>query len=145
MSIISVYEIDNSSFLCKRFASLATSYFDEPSVAKTSLAQVPLENLFRILEMYRYDAFSDESRIGVLAIGDAEDYPTVGHTESTWHTAIKEALDIAMHDTFGEMSKDQAVSELQEALRSLVGDRLPLPAQSENAKRFFTTFNNALV
>lgn len=145
MSIISAYEADNSSFLCKRFASLATSYFDEPSVAKDPVALVPLENLFRILEMYRYDAFSDESRMGVLALGDPEDHSIIGQAESNWHTGIKGALDSAMRDTFGEMPKDTAVSELQEALRSLVRDIPPMPAEIVNAKRFFTAFNNALV
>ena len=66
MSIISSFETDKSGLLYKRFATLASSYFDRPAVAKSPSAQVPLENLFRLLEMYRYDSFSDESRRGVL-------------------------------------------------------------------------------
>jgi hypothetical protein len=60
MSIISSYDVDSSAALTKRFAALATTYVDDPTVAKSDTAKVPLENLFRILEMFRYDAFADE-------------------------------------------------------------------------------------
>jgi hypothetical protein len=69
VSTISLHHQDFSDALYRRFAMLASAYFDQPAEAKKPGAAVPLENLFRLLQMYKYNAFADERRSGVLALG----------------------------------------------------------------------------
>src|SRR3546814_3182314 len=59
MSIISLFPSDHSDLLCKRYAAAVSHYFDHPSAAQEPVAQVPLENVFRVLEMR-----SEERRVG---------------------------------------------------------------------------------
>lgn len=147
MSIISAYEPDKSNFLCKRFASLAVEYFEKPDAAKTPAARVPLENLFRVLEMYRNDTFSDKNRRGVLELGELQGIAFFNAGEDTWYREIKSALGNAMQSTFGEATpKDQAVKELQGAIRWLVkGDALPDQSSPGRAREFFGRLRDTLV
>ena len=140
MSIISVYEADRSGMMYKRFASLASSYLDTPEEARRPTDHVPLENLFRLLEMYRYDAFSDESRTGILAIENANDHFVMHPAENVWHTNIKNALNGAIQTVFVNTPKDQAVEELEETLRSLSNNGDIEPDNLERAKSFFKKF-----
>ena len=145
MSIISLFPIDHSDLLCKRYASAVTGYFDNPAAAKDPVAQVPLENVFRVLEMYRYDAFADEHRKGVLALethdGEGFDPSFAG----AWHTHIKEALDKAASEVFGaSSSKDTVVPRLQESLRSLVRGQTATFAALNVGRSFFQKFSETL-
>jgi hypothetical protein len=145
MSIISSFETDKSDLLYKRFASLASSYFEKPEVAQSPSAQVPLENLFRLLEMFRYDAFSDESRRGVLAVENISERGMRHRAKDAWHTEIEGALQKALIDAFGEKaSKDAAVTELQDSLRRLVESGEIESEQVGRAKNFFAAFLNRL-
>ncbi|TAM46183.1 MAG: hypothetical protein EPN55_06160 [Gammaproteobacteria bacterium] len=145
MTIISSFETDKSDLLYKRFASLASSYFDQPAVAKSPSAQVPLENLFRLLEMFRYDAFSDESRRGVLATENIGERGIRYGFKDSWHTEIECALREAMAEIFGQqVSKEEVVTELQSSLRWLVESGEIEPYRVNRAKGFFTSFLNHL-
>ena len=141
MSIISVYETDKSDILYKRFASLASTYLDEPETAKTPTAQVPLENLYRLFEMYRYDAFADQNRSGVLAI-DKINTISLSSVEEEWHTKIKQALSNAISIAYENDQKDEAIDKIETVLKSLAnkdavnGD----PDLQEQAKIFFERF-----
>ncbi len=140
MSILSVYETDKSDLLYKRFAFLASSYLDKPSEAKTPTAQIPLENLFRLLEMFRYDAFSDESRRGILAVGNINDHIITGSVKDCWHTNVKNALRNAMDSVFDQIPKEEAINELEQTLRRLA-DNCDIEEVNRNkAKSFFTNF-----
>lgn len=119
MSTISLSGLDQSDFLCKRFAYLASSYFDRPEEARTPGATVPLENLFRLLQMFRYKAFADERRSGILAIQAPVDQHTIGINGENWHTKIESALRGALNDTFAGIPDEQAIAEIQSALRWL--------------------------
>lgn len=144
MSIISAYETDRSGVLAKRYAALAVGFFDRPDEAQSSAARIPLENLFRILEMYRHGAFSDDDRKGVLTMVSQTENFTVGPTEKTWHTEIEGALTVAMQDAFAGASKEDAVRSLQGSLRWLVSHNRADNASVGSAKRFFATFSQAL-
>jgi hypothetical protein len=139
MSIISSYDVDNSADLAKRFASLATSYIDDPALARSETAKVPLENLFRILEMFRYDAFADESRRGVLALGGFGQRPTP-RPRSSWHITIEAALQKALSDSFASVPKAAAIEELQSSLRDLAQKGELSAAQAQKLKAFFKVF-----
>lgn len=141
MSVISTYEIDNSAALAKRFAALTTEYFDNPVAAKADFAKVPLENIFRMLEMFRYGSFSDESRHGVLALGNVDLKHQRPVSTSTWHSSIENALDRAYTTVYGNLPKEEAVDQLQASLRWLAIGKQPVDPQAlQKAKGFFDVF-----
>lgn len=141
MSITSRFEVDQSSLLAKRFAGLATSYMDDPVAAKDPVARVPLENLFRILEMYRYDAFEDEERRGVLAL-EGFDSPLlmVRREQSSWYTPILDALEKARQAEFPAEPKDDVVERLEDGLRQLSSDGRIADPLANHFRGFFTKF-----
>ena len=140
MSIISVYETDKSDFLYRRFATLASSYLDKPETAREPSAKVPLENLFRLLEMFRYDAFSDERRSGVLAVDNVDINVATHPAEEAWHTKIEKALNHAMSNVYGNTSKEEAIRELEGVLSWLAVDGDIDNEIQEKAKQFFISF-----
>lgn len=146
MSIASRFEVDHSSSLAKRFAGLAMSYMDNPMAAKDPVARVPLENLFRILEMYRYDAFEDEDRSGVLALkGFDSPLPSASLAARTpWHTTILMALETAREKVFPAETKEQAVQRLEDGLRQLSRDGRVADPQADRFRRFFATFSASI-
>lgn len=140
MSIISVYESDMSDALYKRFAVLASSYLDSPKKANCSAAHIPLENLFRLLEMYRYDAFSDESRAGILAVENRKEQVVARSSKAAWHTNVENALNKVMLDMFADVSKEKAVDDLEETLRLLTKNEEIKPGNKKKAQEFFKKF-----
>ncbi len=142
MSIISVYETDKSDILYKRYASLASTYLDEPKTAKIPIAQVPLENLYRLFEMFRYGAFADQNRSGVLAVGKIGNNISLSHTKEEWHTKIEQALSNAINDAYVGESKDQAIDKLESILKWLVSESTINndPEAQAQAKIFFERF-----
>lgn len=142
MSITSRYEVDRSPDLAKRFACLAVSYMDDPRAARAPLAQVPLENLFRMLEMYRYAAFDDKPHRGVLTpdmLGSP--FPSASTHDNSWHITIKTALDKARLDAFpAQEPTEEVVRCLEDGLRQLSQVGSIAAPMAAHAKRFFTTF-----
>jgi hypothetical protein len=146
MSIITIQESDNSNALAKRFATLAQSYFANPEKLsrgsnefERAVTHVPLENLFRILEMFRYDAFSDEARRGVLDFAD-EDHLSSKPSTLHWERDIKNALDLALKEHFCDYSKDDAIKSLQASLRRLAKGDLTDTTSAKSASEFLKTF-----
>ena len=144
MTIFSSYDVDKSAVLARRFAVLATTYLDDPAAATSDAAKVPLENLFRILEMFRYNAYADESRRGVLALGSLGRQLPNQSPGSVWHTEIAKALDAAFQTTFANAPRDTAVDELEEDLRTLASTGKLPEERAERTKRFFSSFGSAL-
>jgi hypothetical protein len=146
MSIISVYETDKSNILYKRFASLASSYIDEPETAKAPTAQVPLENLYRLFEMFRYNAFSDQNRSGILAVDKISNNISFNPAQEEWHTKIEQALSNALSNVYKDEPKNVAIDKLENVLKwlaneSTVNDDLDSQIQ---AKIFFERFVDEL-
>jgi hypothetical protein len=147
MSIASIEVEDMSNYLCKRFATLASSYFDHPAEARSNAAQVPLENLFRVLEMFRNETFSDETRKGVLALENPSSLTIRESQDGPWHKQIQVAIHESIASTFGQgASEKAAANELQNALRRLVTEETlpPGDATIARAKNFFTQLSTAL-
>ena len=144
MSIISTFEVDNSAALAKRFAYLAAGYLESPSTARKESAQVALENLYRLLEMFRYDSFEDESRRGVLAFEGLESNAKASFRATSWHSSIESALRKSLDEAFGHVQKDVAIDQLQACLRSLVKGE-PLQADAaQRAKGFLSAFETSV-
>lgn len=144
MSVTSAYNTDRSGVLAKRYAILAADFFDHPEQALSSTARVPLENLFRILEMYRHGAFSDDHRLGILTMVSQSSNYSVEPREEAWHSEIEAAINVAMTEAFAEASREDAVQSLQRSLRSLARPSLPQAEGRESAKLFFRKFSEAL-
>lgn len=137
MSIMSAYEFDDSDILYRQFAVLANSYVDKlPEPNKLHIAQIPLENLYRLFEMYRYDAFADDNHSGVLDL-DNVDYMV--SEDNPWHTDIKDALTSAFKHAFGEDSKD-AIDEMEDVLKQISLNKPVVDEKKDHAKKFFDQF-----
>lgn len=142
MSTMSLLAMDHSDQLARRFAIQASSYIARPNEAQNEAAKIPLENLFRLLQMFRYQAFSDEPRSGVLEFRPLCDQPESLGMENEWHGQIAGALDQALHEVFGNTAnREHAVAELQAALSWLATNtNEPTPDARNRAKAFFDKF-----
>ena len=145
MSITSSFRVDDSTALAKQFASMAAGYVDNPPNTEADpAALVPLENVFRLLEMFRYDAFADESREGVLAMNAPDQIYRVRVETKPWHEQIAQALQTALQQAYVGKPKEAAIDELQDGIRELVMSH-PLDANVANrARTFFTVLHAQL-
>lgn len=138
MALISTYPRDRSDLLCGRFAALALSYVDEEGKARDPAARVPIENLYRVLEMYKHEAFSDESRRGVLALQQFHDVPKNSLEGERWHLRIEEVIRQAVAEVFGAQSLASALDELETVLRWLAASAArPADPTLQRSRDFF--------
>jgi hypothetical protein len=145
MSITSSFRVDDSTALAKQFASLAAGYVDNPPNTEADpAALVPLENVFRLLEMFLYDAFSDESREGILAMNAPDQVYRVRIQSKPWHEKIVQALQSALVQAYADQPKEEAIKELQGGIRELVTNHPLEPNVAKRAKTFFTTLHAQL-
>jgi hypothetical protein len=136
MSVAYLLQPDQSRPLAKRFAHLATSYFDRLDAARKPDARIPLENLFRLLEMFRYDAFSDEPSGGIVNL-DHFEVPLELQDRDTWHAEIRQALVDAFAASFGQIPKERAIGDVQAVLRWLSSGNNEPPANTITTTRDF--------
>jgi hypothetical protein len=145
MSTMSLIESDQSDRLARRFADLASSYFDRREEARGPGAAVPLENLFRILQMFRYNAFSDEPRGGILELEGFGERTAYASTDEIWHKNIEDALSKALDDIFADTPKEAAIEEVQKTLSWLATDTdAPSVDAQKRTKEFLGRFVAAL-
>ncbi|HEV8334708.1 MAG TPA: hypothetical protein VGQ22_25015 [Steroidobacteraceae bacterium] len=146
MTTLSLLGLDHSDRLAKRFATLTSAYLDMPAEAQSDAAKIPIENLFRLLQMFRYDAFGDEPRSGVLQFGPLRDLGSRPLAENEWHKDISSALKTALDDVFHGKPRDEAVLEIQSALSWLVTNaNKPTEDVRLRAKAFLSKFATSLV
>jgi hypothetical protein len=144
MTIAYLPQPDQSAPLAKRFAHLASSYFDQLDHAQEPAAKIPLGNLFRLLEMFRYDAFSDDPSGGIFNLDHLE-IPVELQGREAWHTEIRQALSDAISVCFGEVPKERAIGEVQTVLRWLAsGKDTPPAATVTTARDFLRRFEQLL-
>lgn len=139
MSITSSFRVDDSTSLAKQFALMAAGYVDNPPCTEENpAALVPLENVFRLLEMFRYNAFADESREGVLAMNSPDQIYRMRVETKPWHEQIAQALQTALQQAYTDQPKEKAIDELQEGIRKLVQNHHLEAIEANRAKAFFT-------
>lgn len=142
MPIISMLEDDQSNTVCKVYAEQTLDLLTKGKAADQA-AEVPLANIFRLLEMYRYDAFEDERRSGVLAL--AELGKPSAHRSQPWYTEIKCALDKAVQAVFKNQTRETAVEELQDVLQKLAAAQLGAgTVDIEKHRQFYRELSAAL-
>jgi hypothetical protein len=145
MSTMSLLAVDHSDRLARRFAAQASSFIERPDEAQSDAAKIPLENLFRLLQMFKYDAFSDEPRSGVLEFRPLTDQREFVALENEWQAHILAALRKAIQEVFGELPKEHAVNEVQSALTWLATNSNEPPVEvRDRAKAFFNSFVQSL-
>ncbi len=146
MSITSSFRVDDSTALAKQFVSMAAEYIDNPpNIEADPSALVPLENVFRLLEMFRYDAFADENREGVLAMNAPDQIYRIMRVETKpWHEQIAQALQTALQQVYANQSREVAIEELQEGIRELVKRQTLDASVANRAKTFFTALHTQL-
>jgi hypothetical protein len=143
MSTISLHKQDASDILCRRFAVMTTEFLETPERARVVEAHVPLENLFRVLQMFRYGAFADEPRSGILA--HQTESASVLAEDEEWHNRIEAALNSALETSFHGVPKDLAIDELQTTLRWLAeSGSEPSIDVRDRSKTFFQSLSTAL-
>lgn len=145
MSITSSFRVDDSTALAKQFALMAASYVDNPPNTDADPAsRVPLENVFRLLEMFKYDAFADESREGVLAMNTPDQLYQMRVEIKPWHGQIANALQTALTQAYNGQATETAIDELQGGIRNLV-HRHPMDNDVAcRAKTFFHALHDQL-
>jgi len=144
MSIMSVSRPDASTTMYKHFASLVSGYVDAQANQPLADAEIPIESIFKLLEMYRYDAFKDETRRGALALRTAGALTRINKAPP-WHTPILEALNSAKANAFGaDISTEQAVLELEQVLKNLVANQTLEQVHKDHARNFFNRLGEAL-
>jgi len=148
MALISMYERDNSRTVYRILADQAVKCFDNPSIGAEE--KIPLANLARLLERYRYDAFSDHVALGILealsaknsALG-ADSRTAVRHMEG-----VISALEAAHARVYGGISREDLVRTLQDLLARIASssgiDEPETRQKLENARRFFVAFAEGL-
>lgn len=147
MTVISRHGGDDTKIVARRFAALAMSYLDDPAKARGRTAKIPLQNIYRLLEMYRYDAFADEGRRGVLALDRLAGAPAPHKlpTAPQWHVEIKKALKSAVDSTYAE-EKDvgPALDEVEGDLKALAQNGALSADRTEKVRKFLKKFESSL-
>lgn len=145
MALISMYERDNSRTVYRILAESAVKCLDDPQLCTQE--KIPLTNLARLLERYRYDAFSDHVALGVLEVFRSKNTSSESSRSVRHMEGVIAALEAAHAHVYGNLPKDDLVQTLQAVLSKLASSstldehtRHELP----NARRFFSALSEGL-
>ncbi len=148
MALISKYERDDSRTVYRILADQALRCFGDPKSCAEE--RLPLTSLVRLLERYRYNAFSDNVALGILETLRAKNDPQAMDPRAmTRHMeGVINALETAHSRVYGSLSKDDLVQSLQSLLSRLASSApLDQPDDGEKldkARRFFLAFSEGL-
>jgi hypothetical protein len=150
MSLHSMYKRDDSRTVYRILAEQAVIYLDHPKPGADG--RILLTNLVRLLERYRYNAFSDDDMApGILQVVrtqvDAKrtDYGAVGKKSSL---DVVPALETAHARVYQTLSKEDLVQILKSLLSRLAVSTDPddpnIRQDVADARRFFATLSEVL-
>lgn len=149
MSLHSMYKRDDSRTVYRILAEQAVVYIDHPKPGTDG--RIVFTNLVRLLERYRYDAFSDDMTPGIL-----EALRTQDDTKQTDYGAggrkpsldVVPALEAAHARVYQELSKEALVEILKSLLSKVATATVPNDPNTKqelaDARRFFVTLSEAL-
>jgi transposase-like protein len=124
MSLLSMYRRDDSRAVYRILAEQAIKHLDQPTAARES--KILFTNIARLLERYRYDAFSYDVAPGILEVfnrkSDAQ-YTNYGSSDKTLD--VISALEAAHARVYGGISKDALVESLEQSLTQLATAHVP--------------------
>lgn len=144
MSIISTMRTDDSSAMARRLTKMALRYLNDPKSIDQDILGVPLENLFRLSEMFRQSTYADQPRMGVVAVGEAADGPAdfLQDIES-WSSPIDHALDKAFREAYGART-DEEIKTFQLSLRDIALRKELGQDSNRQLRTFLETFESNL-
>ena len=119
MTLLSMYERDDSRTVYRILADQAVKYLEHPEPSTDT--KILFTNLVRLLERWRYDAFSDYVAPGVLEVLSTPDESQSAdlRTENRRMEAVIPALEAAHARVYQSLSKEQLVETLQALLVQL--------------------------
>lgn len=142
MSIYTARKDSDSRVMSGILATAALERLDKREVDDRT-RRAYLDSLIWLLDMYRFDAFLAPEQKGIL-----EQVPlsesTVFQAEESGLKRVKDALEAAHNAAYPGLSRDDVVEELKRVLLSGLNDQNLDVRSIENARRFFTTFREAL-
>lgn len=130
---------ESSAFLCQDLASAAVTLFRDPQAAGTD--KVALQNIYRLLEMYRFDAFVGYNPKGVLELRKVSAGAEVNIAGGE---ILRRALDIAKNTVFPNTEKEIVVDRLERLVSEMARQDALDMGEQQNASRFFQELSTAL-
>jgi len=149
MTLLSMYKRDDSRTVYRILAEQAVKYLDHPKAGTES--KIIFTNLARLLERYRYDAFSYDAAPGILEVfKNGSDSQPMDH-EGPGRRGVLEvipALEAAHMHVYRTLSKDDLVSGLKMLLAQLAASNVPSDQGTKDslakARLFFETLSDGL-
>lgn len=148
MSLISLNYQDSSDSIARDCAAIVVEKMTETAAAaarpeKSSLA-MSLENLYRLLEMFKYHSYEDEPRRGVLMMEQDElAIRDRGISNQHWQDRITSALESAVLAIYPDLDRTTAIEKLQGSLRAVAKNE-DLGAEVQKHKEFFAKFRDSI-
>ena len=149
MTLLSVYKRDDSRTVYRILAEQAVKYFDHPKAGTET--KILFTNLARLLERYRYGAFSQDMAPGILEV-----FKTRGEAQRPEYVAASRggsldvipALEAAHARVYKAFSKEDLVETLKTLLAQLasakVAEDLSGKEDLAKARLFFVSLYEAL-
>jgi hypothetical protein len=149
MTLLSMYKRDDSRTVYRILAEEAVKYLDRPGASKKR--KIIFTNLARLLERYRYDAFSYDDAPGILEVFKPQGENQPAEHASTHHKTSSDvilALEAAHTQVYHSLSKQDLVENLKVLLAQLAASKVPddqnTKAGLAKARVFFETLSERL-
>ena len=149
MTLHSMYKRDDSRTVYRILAEQAVMYLDHPRPGTEG--RILFTNLVRLLERYRYNAFSDDMAPGVLEVVRTHDDPQrtdYGVTSKKLTLDVIPALETAHARVYQALSREDLLQILKSLLSQLATSKVPDDPNTKrdlaNARLFFSTLSEAL-
>jgi hypothetical protein len=124
MSLPSMYKRDDSRTVYRILAEQAVRFFDHPKPGIEN--KILFTNLARLLERYRYNAFSYDVMPGILEVFKTKDDTQRSHYGSASRNLdVIPALEAAHAKVYQALPKDTLVQTLETLLAQLAASQVP--------------------
>jgi hypothetical protein len=149
MTLLSMYKRDDSRTVYRILADEAVKCLDHPEAGTKS--KIIFTNLARLLERYRYDAFSYDAAPGILEVfpieGEDQRADLTGAHQKTSSDVIV-ALEAAHTHVYHSLSREDLVENLKRLLAQLAASKVPddqdTKARLAQARLFFEALAEGL-
>jgi hypothetical protein len=147
MTLLSMYKRDDSRTVYRILAEEAVNYFNHPKAGTEN--KILFTNLARLLERYRYDAFSYHVAPGILEVFKTEnDMQRTNFGAASGKVNVIPALETAHANVYGTLSRDDVAQTLKRLLSRLAASKVPDDPNTDediaNARRFFVALCEGL-
>lgn len=140
MNAVASSSFNDAEYLTRRFTQIYLAALDNPEKAQGASFRVSQAQLFRLLEMWKYDAFAYREQ----PLPDVMGRRRPAYYDDTWHLKILASLEATQVEVFdAERTKEQVIDRLQDAMRSF--GKLRVITDEVLAKQFKDFFAAFLV